>query len=60
MIFLYQMVCLYKDPEGKYIFTATQEALRDKHTSNKEKIDLLAARVRELESNQVTNDIKAI
>ena len=54
------MVCLYKDPEGKYIFTATQEALRDKHTSNKEKIDLLAARVRELESKQVTNDIKVI
>ena len=66
------MLWLCKDPKGVNIFgSATQEALQlskllmipvdnilaDKHTSEKEKIDLLAARVRELESMQVTNSL---
>ena len=55
------MVCLYKDPKGKNIFTAAQRSLRHHQcSSDKKKIDQLAARVRELESKQVTNDIKAM
>ena len=64
------MVWLYKDPKGENIFgSAAQGALHlsklpissvdtilaDQHTNEKEKIDLLAAKVRELESMQVTN-----
>lgn len=67
---LLQMVWLYKDPEGKSIFSSSQNGqqqpptvlahfssntvdsiLSDKSTTDSEKIDLLATRVRELEAN---------
>ena len=63
------MVWLHKDPEGENIFSGLSvkhEALRlaksvavdnilsDRNTSDKEKIDLLAKTLREVDSQQVT------
>ena len=64
------MVWLYKDPEGENIFSsssatqlgnlqrtksvAVDNILTDRNTSDKEKIDLLAKRLRVVDSQQVT------
>ena len=47
-------------PLAKLPMTAVDNILSDKNTSDKEKIDLLVARVRDLESQQVTKLVYVI